>query len=93
MAIVGAPAFADDDHVLTVYSGRNESLIGPILAQFTEDTGIQTEILYGGTSAVANQILTEGENSPADVFIAQDGGALGALAAGDMPAASGPKRP
>lgn len=77
-----APVLADD--VLTIYSGRNESLIGPILAQFTEDTGIETEILYGGTSAVANQILTEGENSPADVFIAQDGGALGALAAADM---------
>lgn len=77
-----SPVLADD--VLTVYSGRNESLIGPILAQFTEDTGIETEILYGGTSAVANQILTEGENSPADVFIAQDGGALGALAAADM---------
>ena len=40
--------------------------------------------LYGGTSAVANQILTEGDNSPADVFIAQDGGALGALAAAEM---------
>lgn len=79
---VVAPVLGDD--VLTVYSGRNESLIGPILAQFTEDTGIETEILYGGTSAVANQILTEGENSPADVFIAQDGGALGALAAADM---------
>ena len=77
-----SPVLADD--VLTVYSGRNESLIGPILAQFTEDTGIATEILYGGTSAVANQILTEGENSPADVFIAQDGGALGALAAAGM---------
>ena len=77
-----SPVLADD--VLTVYSGRNESLIGPILAQFTEDTGIKTEILYGGTSAVANQILTEGENSPADVFIAQDGGALGALAAAGM---------
>lgn len=77
-----SPALADD--LLTVYSGRNESLIGPILAQFTEDTGIETEILYGGTSAVANQILTEGANSPADVFIAQDGGALGALAAAGM---------
>ena len=84
IALVGAPAMADDEQVLTVYSGRNESLIGPILAQFTEDTGIKTEILYGGTSAVANQILTEGDNSPADVFIAQDGGALGALAAADM---------
>ncbi len=84
VALVGAPAFADEDQVLTVYSGRNESLIGPILAQFSEDTGIAVEVLYGGTSAVANQILTEGENSPADVFIAQDGGALGALAAADM---------
>jgi len=77
-----SPVLAED--VLTVYSGRNESLIGPILAQFTEDTGIEVEVLYGGTSAVANQILTEGDNSPADVFIAQDGGALGALAAADM---------
>ena len=77
-----APAMGND--VLTVYSGRNESLIGPILAQFTDDTGIETEVLYGGTNAVANQILTEGENSPADVFIAQDGGALGALAAAGM---------
>ena len=82
LCLLAAPVLGDD--VLTVYSGRNESLIGPILAQFTEDTGIETEILYGGTSAVANQILTEGENSPADVFIAQDGGALGALAAAGM---------
>ncbi len=82
LCFMAAPVLGDN--VLTVYSGRNESLIGPILAQFTEDTGIETEILYGGTSAVANQILTEGENSPADVFIAQDGGALGALAAADM---------
>lgn len=82
LCFMAAPVLGDD--VLTVYSGRNESLIGAILAQFSEDTGIATEILYGGTSAVANQILTEGDNSPADVFIAQDGGALGALAAADM---------
>lgn len=79
-----APIMAQESENLTIYSGRNESLIGPLLEQFTEDTGITAEILYGGTSAVANQILTEGENSPADVFIAQDGGALGALAAEDM---------
>ncbi len=84
VALVAAPALADEEQTLTVYSGRNESLIGPILAQFSEDSGITVEVLYGGTSAVANQILTESENSPADVFIAQDGGALGALAAADM---------
>ena len=84
IVLVIAPGLTSADDALTVYSGRNESLIGPILAQFSEDTGIEIEVLYGGTSAVANQILTEGENSPADVFIAQDGGALGALAAAEM---------
>ncbi len=84
VSVLTIPALAQGDETLTVYSGRNESLIGPLLDQFVEDTGIKVEVLYGGTSAVANQILTEGENSPADVFIAQDGGALGALAAADM---------
>lgn len=80
--VIGATVGADD--ALTVYSGRNESLIGPLLAQFADDSGIEIQALYGGTNAVANQILTEGAYSPADVFIAQDGGALGALAAADM---------
>ncbi len=84
LCLIALPAAADEDDVLTVYSGRSESLIGPILAQFTVDSGIAVEVLYGGTSAVANQILTEGENSRADIFIAQDGGALGALAAAEM---------
>lgn len=84
IVLVIAPGLTSADDALTVYSGRNESLIGPILAQFSEDTGVEIEVLYGGTSAVANQILTEGANSPADVFIAQDGGALGALAAAEM---------
>jgi len=70
--------------VLTVYSGRSESLIGPLLEQFTADTGVQVEVLYGSTSGIASQILAEGNNTPADVVITQDGGALGALAEGGM---------
>ncbi len=75
---------AQEDEVLTVYSGRSESLIGPVLEQFTEATGIQVEVLYGSTNAVASQIIEEDENSPADVFIAQDAGALGALAKAEL---------
>ncbi len=84
IGMLGMPLMAQESETLTIYSGRNESLIGPLLEQFTEDTGIAVEVLYGGTSAVANQILIEGQNSPADVFIAQDGGALGALADEDL---------
>ena len=82
LALLGGalvPVAAQDD-VLTVYSGRSESLIGPILQRFTEDTGVQVQVVYGDTAGVANQILEEGDNSPADVYIAQDAGALGALA-------------
>ena len=79
LAIIPATA-QDGSEVLTVYAGRSESLLGPILTQFSEETGVQLEILYGDTAGLASQIIEEGANSPADVYIAQDGGALGALA-------------
>lgn len=82
LAVIGiVPVIAQSSgETLTVYSGRNENLIAPILARFTEDTGVQVQVLYGDTAGVANQIIAEGSASPADVYIAQDGGALGALA-------------
>lgn len=64
---------------LTVYSGRGESLVGPLLEQFGKDTGVDIQVKYGGTAEIAATILEEGENSPADVFYGQDAGALGAL--------------
>jgi len=64
---------------LTIYSGRSEALTKPIIDRFTQDTGVNAEVRYGDTAAMALAILEEGQNSPADLFFAQDAGALGAL--------------
>src|ERR687894_1191296 len=64
---------------LVVYSGRSEELVGPVFEQFEERSGIDVQVRYGETAELAATILEEGENSPADLFFAQDPGALGAL--------------
>ncbi len=66
---------------LTIYSGRSEDLVGPLIERFETQSGVDVQVNYAGTSELAATILEEGDASPADVFFSQDGGALGALAA------------
>lgn len=75
----GFTAEKDADSIV-IYSGRSESLVGPLIEQFSADTGIQVDIRYGDTAELAATLLEEGENSPADIFFAQEPGGLGVVA-------------
>jgi iron(III) transport system substrate-binding protein len=70
--------------MLVVYSGRSEELVGPLFEQFEEESGLDVQVRYGETAELAATILEEGPNSPADLFFAQDPGALGALSDADV---------
>lgn len=70
-----AESTTDDNATLTLYSGRSEALVGALVEQIGESVAVTPA--YDKKAA---QILEEGENSPADLFFAQDAGELGALA-------------
>ncbi|GAA2033552.1 iron ABC transporter substrate-binding protein [Agromyces tropicus] len=80
LALTGCTAPADDEETLTVYVGRAESLVGPLIEQFEEESGIRVEARYAATPELAALVLEEGDRTPAEVFLSQDAGALGALA-------------
>jgi iron(III) transport system substrate-binding protein len=80
LLLTACRAAASGPGSLTIYSGRGEELVGPIIQQFRDATGIDVKVRYGGTSELAATILEEGRNSPADVFFAQDPAGLGAVA-------------
>ena len=61
---------------LTVYSGRAERLIKPVLQAFTEKTGIRVELLTSKTAALINRLAMEGDRTPADILITNDAGGL-----------------
>lgn len=72
-----------DSATLTIYSGRNENLVGPILDELEAAVGTTVEVRYAGSSELSAQLLEEGERTNADLFLSQDAGALGALANAD----------
>ena len=79
----GACSSGGGDDRLTIYSGRQEELIGPLLEDFSDETGIGVDVRYGDSADLALLIDEEGDRSPADVFLSQSPGAVGFLDADD----------
>jgi iron(III) transport system substrate-binding protein len=69
LASLAAPAIASDK--LTVYSYRQGFLIEPILAQFTQETGIGVDVVFA-KDGLGERIAREGRLSPADLVLTSD---------------------
>jgi iron(III) transport system substrate-binding protein len=70
----------DLDGTLTIYSGRSQQLVGPLLDCFAKVAGVKLDIRYTSSSEEAAQLIaTEGDKSPADVFFSQSPGSTGFL--------------
>ncbi len=65
---------------VVVYSGRSESLAGPLFERLEERLGMEIKVRYGGTAELAATLMEEGAATPANLFLSQDAAALGALA-------------
>lgn len=66
---------------LTIYSGREQDLVGALLDRYAKENGVDIKVRYGTTPEIAATLGEEGDRSPADVFLSQDAGALGSLQA------------
>jgi len=69
---------------VTVYSGRSENLIGPILKAFSCETGTDVSVRWGSSTDLALLLVEEGDRTAADVFLSRSPGPVGFLESKDQ---------
>jgi iron(III) transport system substrate-binding protein len=80
VAIVAAGCSSSSENgAITLYSGRSEDLIQPVIDAFMDETGIEVTVKYADSANLAATLVEEGDASPADLFFAQDPASLGTV--------------
>jgi len=74
LSIVPLASFADDS--LVIYSGRSDTFVKPVIAEFTRQTGIKVTLHTGKSTALLNKLRIEGARTEADLFLSNDAGNL-----------------
>lgn len=79
LAVLGGCSGGGDDaetDVVNLYSARHYDSDQALYDRFTEETGITINLMEGRPDELVARMTSEGENSPADLFVAADAGAL-----------------
>ena len=67
------------DTEITIYSGRDQELVGPVLDAFECSSGISVVTNFGDPTDLALTLVEEGDRTPADVFLSKSPGSVGFL--------------
>lgn len=65
---------------ITLYSGRIPAAIGPAVDSYEAEADRDVQVRFAETADLAATLVEEGDASPADVFFAQEPGAIAAVA-------------
>ena len=74
----------DDEDALVVYNAQHEQLLEELAPAFTEETGIEVELRNGKDLELSNQLVQEGDASPADVFLTENSPAMSQVEAAGL---------
>src|SRR5918993_280418 len=69
---------------VTLYSGRIPAAIGPAVDSYEAKENLDVQVRFAETADLAATLVEEGDASPADVFFAQEPGAIAAVAEADL---------
>ena len=69
-------ACGEDGPSITVYNAQHEQLLEEVVPIFEEQTGIEVKLRSGSDLELANQLVQEGDASPADVFLTENSPAM-----------------
>jgi iron(III) transport system substrate-binding protein len=73
-----------DEPKLVVYNAQHEPLLAELAPAFTEATGIEVELRNGKDLEMSNQLVQEGDASPADVFLTENSPAMSQVEAAGL---------
>jgi iron(III) transport system substrate-binding protein len=79
--VLGATACSSsgESDELLIYNAQHESLTKEWIDAFTKETGIKVTYRQGGDTELGNQLVAEGQASPADVFLTENSPAMAAV--------------
>jgi iron(III) transport system substrate-binding protein len=73
-----------DSPDLVIYNAQHEQLLEEIVPLFEEESGLDVELRSGKDLEMAHQIVAEGKDSPADVFLTENSPAMSIVDNADL---------